>query len=92
MATENLGFRENFTVDPNNPEPIGQCDRCGGHFNLSALKPQMEWAGDSLMPTGGRHCPGCLDEPNEQLRTIILKPDPEPAEEPRPDDSGFIDA
>lgn len=89
---ENLGFRQNFRVDPNDPEPLGRCDGCGFHWNLSDLRPQLEWAGEGLRDTGLLKCPRCLDEPNPQLRTIVLKPDPEPARNPRPDDDPIIDA
>ena len=40
----------------------------------------MEWAGTHLYKTGALVCTtvGCLDVPQEQLRTIILPVDPPP--------------
>jgi hypothetical protein len=68
-------------VDASNPEAFSQCDRCGLWFNRSALVWQYEWAGEQLYNTGVLVCgtgPHCYDTPNEQLRTIILPPDPPP--------------
>ena len=68
-------------VDTTNPESFQQCDRCGLWFNRSALTWQYEWAGMQLYDTGVLVCtigPKCYDIPQEQLRTIILPPDPPP--------------
>jgi hypothetical protein len=68
-------------VDTTNPESYAQCDRCGLWFNRSDLVFQVEWAGMSLYSTGALVCtvgPKCFDLPQEQLRTIILPPDPPP--------------
>lgn len=65
-------------VDPNNPEGAGECDRCGCWFQLVELQWQMQWSGTHLYNTGSLVCDGCLDIPQEQLRTIILPPDPLP--------------
>ena len=68
-------------VDTQNPEAFAQCDRCGFWYNRSALGWQYEWGGMKLYNTGvllcmeGNHC---YDIPQEQLRTIILPPDPPP--------------
>jgi hypothetical protein len=64
-------------VDPQNPENFAQCDRCGFWRNGSELVAQMQWSGTRLFNTGTLVCEDrCLDVPNEQLRTIILPPDP----------------
>lgn len=66
-------------VDPGNPEAFAQCDRCGFWRNVSDLTWQMQWAGTHIYNTGALVCEDrCLDVPNEQLRTIILPPDPPP--------------
>jgi len=54
-------------------------------FNLVALKPQMEWRGDRLMPTGFKVCGRCLDVPFQLDRPIVLPPDPVPVRDPRPE-------
>ncbi len=67
------------TVDVTNPEAWAICDRCGFVRNRSDLTWQSEWGGMSLFSTGSLVCyDRCLDEPNPQLRTIILPPDPPP--------------
>lgn len=70
-------------VDPTNPEAAGQCDRCSRWYSLVDLQWQMEWAGSRLYNTGSLVCDDCLDIPNEQLRTIILPPDPLPVQNAR---------
>ena len=68
-------------VDPGNPQAAGQCDRCGFWFNQRDLVFQDQWAGTKLYNTGALVCRsgnGCYDTPQEQLRTIILPPDPLP--------------
>lgn len=66
-------------VDVQNPEAWAQCDRCGFWRNRSDLTWQAEWGGMSLFNTGSLVCyDRCYDTPNDQLRTIILPPDPPP--------------
>lgn len=67
-------------VDPTNPEAAGECSRCGRWFNLRELTWQMQWAGPRLFNTGLLVCisGNCLDVPQEQLRTIVIPPDPMP--------------
>lgn len=68
-------------VDQTNPEAWAMCDRCGLWFNRSDLAWQLQWAGMGLFNTGVLVCttgPKCYDIPQEQLRTIILPPDPPP--------------
>jgi hypothetical protein len=64
-------------VNPTNPEAFAQCDRCGFWYNRSQLLWQYEWSGTDLINTGKLVCRAiCLDVPQEQLRTILLPPDP----------------
>lgn len=65
-------------VDPTNPEGAGECDRCGFWYQLADMQWQMQWSGTRLFNTGALVCDDCLDVPQEQLRTIILPPDPLP--------------
>lgn len=68
-------------VNPQNPEAWAQCDRCGFWYNSKDLAFQYEWNGTHLYCTGALVCTTgnrCYDKPFEQLRTIILPPDPPP--------------
>jgi hypothetical protein len=66
-------------VDTQNPEAFAMCDRCGFWRNRSDLVWQYEWAGMQLYSKGTLVCfDRCYDIPQEQLRTIILPPDPPP--------------
>jgi len=65
-------------VDPRNPQAWAICDACGFNFNLVDLSWQYAWRGASLVNTRLLKCERCLDIPQEQLRTLILPPDPVP--------------
>jgi hypothetical protein len=65
-------------IDPDHPEALGICDRCGNLYNLRDLIPQYQWTGTTLQDLHLLVCDYCLDEPSEFLKTIILPPDPEP--------------
>lgn len=68
-------------VDQQNPEAWAQCDRCGFWRNRSDLVWQFEWGGMHLYNKEILVCKEnmrCYDIPQEQLRTIILPPDPPP--------------
>ena len=68
-------------VDTQNPTAWAQCDRCGFWYTRDKLGWQYEWGGMELYNTGVLLClegNKCYDTPNEQLRTIILPPDPPP--------------
>jgi hypothetical protein len=71
------------TINPGAPEALGICDRCGFQYNLRQLRYQYEWAGTSMQNMHLRVCPTCMDVPQEQLRAIILPPDPPPVDDPR---------
>jgi hypothetical protein len=72
-------------ADMQQPEVWGTCDRCGFLYFLKDLLPQMQWAGQALVNTGLLVCAReCLDNPNEQFRTIIIGPDPAPVLNARP--------
>lgn len=82
-------------VNPQNPEAFAQCDRCGAWYNRTDLTYQMAWAGTQLYNTGALVCTtgnNCYDIPNEQLRTIILPPDPPPVLNARVPDFAYEEA
>lgn len=60
------------------PEAWGTCQRCGFIGNLINFKWDIQFAGPSLINKRFLVCEPCLDIPQEQLRTIILPPDPPP--------------
>jgi hypothetical protein len=70
-------------INPSAPEALGVCDRCGRLFNLRQLTYQYDWVGTHLQNLQLKVCSQCYDEPQEQLRTIILPPDPLPVYDPR---------
>jgi hypothetical protein len=67
------------------PRALAVCDRCGETWNKVTLTRQFQWGGTALYDTGLLVCPDCLDVPQDQLRSVILPPDPVPVENPRPD-------
>lgn len=83
------------TVDPTDPTALAQCDRCGLWRNLPDLVEQTQWAGQQLVGTQVLVCretTRCFDIPNEQLRTIILPPDPPPVLNARVPDFAYEEA
>jgi hypothetical protein len=65
-------------TNPRSPRGWSTCQRCGFVFNLHKLQTQNEWRGLKLMPINISVDHKCLDEPQRQLGTIILSPDPLP--------------
>ena len=66
-------------VNQTSPEAFAICDRCGFLRNHNDLVWQVGWAGTHLYNFQILVCRDrCFDQPNEQLRTIILPPDPPP--------------
>lgn len=72
-------------ISATRPRALGVCDRCAFTFNLIDLQWQHQWQGMQLQNLGILVCDECLDQPNEQLRAIILPPDPLPVMNPRPE-------
>lgn len=72
-------------VDASSPSAFGVCDRCGRLFNYRDLIKQFDWRGPRLMWLGIFVCREDLDKPQEQLRPIVLPPDPLPVLNPRPE-------
>ncbi len=72
-------------TNPSAPSAFGRCDSCGFIYNLRDLKFQHDWRGRSLQNLYTLRCEKCLDEPQEQLRVIVIPPDPMPVANARPD-------
>lgn len=77
-------------TSPSNPRAHAICDRCGFRYNHYTLRWQMDWAGASLINKRLLVCDRCYDEPQQQLRAIIIPADPVPIINPRPE--AFVDA
>ena len=70
-------------TSPSNPQAHAICDRCGFRYNHAQLKWQYDWRGASLMNIRLLVCDLCYDEPQQQLRTIVIPADPVPIVNPR---------
>jgi len=66
-----------------NPRAFGVCDRCALWYNHDNLTWQFDWAGASLMNKRILVCSSCYDNPQQQLRAIVLPADPMPIINPR---------
>jgi len=72
-------------VDARNPSAFSVCDRCNFLFNHKNQTFQYDWGGPQLINKQLLVCDRCLDVPQEQLRSIVLPPDPVPIQNPRPE-------
>jgi hypothetical protein len=72
-------------TNPQQPEAWGTCDQSGFVCNQKDLKWQMEWAGTQLINLRFLVAPDMYDQPNRQLGTIILPPDPVAITNARPE-------
>ena len=70
-------------TSPSNPRAFGICDRCGFLYNHYTLRWQYDWAGASLVNKRLLVCNTCYDEPQNQLRAIVVPADPVPVVNPR---------
>ena len=70
-------------VSSKNPQAFAICDRCGFLYNHKDLGWQYDWGGASLINKRILVCNPCMDEAQEQLRAIVLPPDPVPIVNPR---------
>lgn len=71
------------STNASNPQAHAICDRCGFRYNHINLKWQFDWRGTSLQNIRMLVCNTCYDEPQEQLRAIIVPADPVPILNPR---------
>jgi len=70
-------------TNPRAPQAHAICDRCGFRVNRVDLQWQFDWAGASLINKRILVCDTCYDEPQQQLRAIVVPADPVPIENPR---------
>lgn len=61
-----------------NPQAHAICDRCAFRYNHVDLRWQYDWAGAGLINKRILVCNTCYDEPQEQLRAIVVPADPVP--------------
>ncbi len=73
-------------VNERSPRAFGICDRCGFQYNLDRLNWQYQWVGVKLQNQYRLVCQSCMDVPQEQLKQIVLPPDPVPVMNARPQD------
>lgn len=73
-------------VNSRKPSSFAVCDRCGFLYNHKDLQWQYQFQGTHLQNLRILVCTQtCLDDPQPQLRTIILPPDPVPVMNARPE-------
>lgn len=72
-------------VSARSPQALAICQRCQFTYNLVDLRPVMQWAGVKLQTYDILVCRACWDIPQENLRVIIIPPDPVPVFNPRPE-------
>lgn len=65
------------------PQAHAICDRCGFRYNHVDLRWQYDWRGASLANIRLLVCNTCYDDPQEQLRAIVVPADPVPIVNPR---------
>ena len=69
-----------------NPQAHALCDRCGFRYNHVNLRWQYDWRGASMQNIRLLVCNTCYDNPQEQLRAIVVPADPVPIVNPRVQD------
>ena len=79
-------------TDPSDPRAWATCERCGFIANLYKLRWQYEWRGISLFNTRHLVCEPCYDDPQRQLGTIFIPPDPPPIINARVEPYGMDEA
>ena len=85
-------FHGHARVNPSAPSAFGVCARCQFLYNLDDLIFQYDWRGPRLQNLYFRVCKPCCDKPQEQLRPIILPPDPVPRYFPQVENYAAEDA
>ena len=63
-------------TDASAPRAWATCEKCGFVGNLYKFIWQHEWRGVRLINTRHIVCEWCLDQPQRQLGSIFLPPDP----------------
>mgnify|MGYP001195876384 CR=1 FL=1 len=83
-----MGWRphpKHADTDPDAPRAWATDDRSGFQINQYKMSWQYQWAGNQLINLRILVGPDNLDKPQEQLRTLILPPDPPPIYNARPE-------
>ena len=80
-------YHGKIKVKKYDPLAAGCCDRCGTAYQHSELQWQYEWRGDNLENIRWLVCPRCLDQPQPQLKTRRIPPDPLPIKDIRREDT-----
>jgi len=70
-------------TNPKAPQAHAICDRCGFRYNHVDLQWQYDWRGATMQNLRILVCETCYDEPQQQLRAIVVPADPVPIENPR---------
>lgn len=74
---------DGVALDPRKPRALGICDFCAQTWHRDELQFQYEFGGFGLINLHYLVCPRCMDKPQEQLRSLVLPPDPRPVINPR---------
>jgi hypothetical protein len=72
-------------TDPQAPRAWATCDRSGMQTNHFKLQQQRQWAGTQIIDEKFLVDGDFNDEPQRQLGTLILPPDPPPIMNARPE-------
>ena len=73
-------------INARSPRASGQCDRCGFLYNFDHLRWQLDYSGAGLYNKRILVCEHCYDTPQNQLKVIVIPPDPMPVINARPPD------
>jgi hypothetical protein len=72
--------------DQRDPHAIAICDGCGFLVQHNHLREQRDYRGGSTpVPLGIWVCASCQDQPQPYFARQLLRPDPVPVRNPRPD-------
>ena len=71
-------------ISASNPQAAAVCDRCGVIHNHVDLKWQFDFAGTGIINKRLLVCSTCDDVPQNQLKALVIPPDPVPVLNPRP--------
>jgi hypothetical protein len=79
-------YRDWPTFDAKSPHGLAICDGCGFMVQHTQLREKKDYRGGST-PVGLslRVCASCDDIPQPYYRRLLLRPDPIPLKNPRPD-------
>lgn len=88
MAYASLSGRAK--TSSSSPQAHAICDRCGFRYNRVDLNWQYDWRGATLQNIRILVCNSCMDNPQQQLRAIVVPADPVPIDQPRT--QNFVEA